>query len=414
MGLAFGPKTSRLMHRVGARDMVMENRVCIVGVGVVEPNGDAPDWSHKELLFQATRRALDDAGIEREHISGAITASSDFIEGRSLSNQYTLDSIGGVMKPCDLRLAEDGMHALFAGHMEVLVDPGLVMVVAAVQKPSERAGEGNGSHRLLAASTDPVYNRPVCNAVPHMQSLEAVLAAMDARAYMNRSDVTEELLARVALKNINNAAAASGKPEATVDDVLASPELSWPMRGSTMAKEKDAACTLILASEKTARRLKREPVFISGVGWATEGSQLAARAHGRSPDTHMAAQQAYGMAGIRRPGEEIDLAEVSDWYAHRELIHAEALGLCDPHETVTCIREGIFDRDGPLPVNLSGGLLGRGNSVITSGLLCVAEVARRIRCDTNDGFSGKARVGLAQSWGGFISPTAGVAVLSKW
>ena len=394
--------------------MVMENRVCIVGLGMVEPGGDTQGLSHKELLFHATRRALDDAGIEREHIGGAITASSDFLEGRSLSNQFTLDSIGGVMKPCDLRLAEDGMHAFFAGYMEVMVDPRLLMVVAAVQKPSERAGERKGFHTILTACLDPVYNRPVCNSVPHAQSLEAVLAAMDARAYMNRSGVTEELLARVALKNINNAAAASGKPACTVEEVLASPELSWPMRDFTMAKERDAACTLILTSEKIAAKLKKEPVFISGVGWSSEGSQLAARAQGLSPDTQAAAHQAYRMAGIRRPLEEIDLAEISDWYAHRELIHAEALGLCAPGETVSCIEHGVFERGGPVPVNLSGGLLGKGNSVLTSGLLCIAEVARRIRGEADDAHRQQVRVGLAHSWGGFISPTAGVSVLSKW
>jgi acetyl-CoA C-acetyltransferase len=394
--------------------MVMENRVCIVGIGVAEPDVDTPDLSHKELLFHATRRALDDAGIERRHIGGAITASSDFVEGRSLSNQYTLDSIGGVMKPCDLRLAEDGMHALFAGHMEVMVDPRLFMVVAAVQKPSERAGERNGFHKILSTCLDPVYNRPLCNSVPHAESLEAVFAAMDARAYMKRSGVTEELLARVALKNINNAAAASGKPASSVKDVLASPERSWPMRDSTMAKEKDAACTLILTSEKTAGKLKKQPVFISGVGWSSESSQVAARAHGASPDTQRAAHQAYRMAGIRRPLEEIDLAEVSDWYAHRELIHTEALGLCASGETVSCIEDRVFERDGPIPVNLSGGLLGKGNAVITSGLLCVAEVAKRIRGEADDAPPREVRMGLAHSWGGFISPTAGVAVLSKW
>ena len=394
--------------------MVMENRVCIVGIGMVEPDGGATDLSHKELLFQATRRALDDAGIEREHIGGAITASSDFYEGRSLSNQYTLDSIGGVMKPCDLRLTEDGMHALFAGYMEVMVDPRLVMIVAAVQKPSERSGVRNGFHKILTAGLDPVYNRPIGNSVPQPESLEGVLAAMEARAYMNRSGATEALLARVALKNINNAAMASGKPTSTLEDVLSSPERSWPIRDRTMATERDAACTLVLTSEKTARKMNKEPVFISGIGWSTEGSQLAARLDGKSPDTQRAAHHAYRMAGIRRPLEEIDFAEVSDWYAHRELIHAEALGLCTPGEIAYCVEYGIFEREGPVPLNLSGGLLGKGNSLITSGLLSVGEIARRIRGEVDDAPRQKVRVGLAHSWGGFISQTSGVAVLSKW
>ena len=114
----------------------MSNRVCIVGIGVVESAEPMIDLSHKELLFYATRKALDDAGLERKDISGAITTSYDFLEGRSLSNQYTLDSIGGVMKPCDLRLGEDGIYSLFGGYMEVMADPSQVVVVASVQRYS--------------------------------------------------------------------------------------------------------------------------------------------------------------------------------------------------------------------------------------------------------------------------------------
>lgn len=370
--------------------------------------------SHKEMLFYATRRALDDAGLDRSDIRGAITASSDFLEGRSLSNQYTLDSIGGVMKPSDLRLAEDGMHALFAGYMEVAVDPSLVVVVASVQKSSECAENGNAYQKLLTAAMEPVYSRPVCGTVDHPEILEAVLAAMDARAYLNRTGVSEEQLAKVALKNINNAAMGGGRFAQTLDQVLSAEMLSPPVRTSMTSAASDAACTIILTSEKRARELGVEPVLITGVGWCSEHGDFARRSQGMSPDTAWAARQAYRMAGIRKPREEIDLAEVNDWYAHRELIHCEALGLCQPGEAGSCLESGDFDADGPIPVNVSGGLIGRGNPIIPAGLMCVAEVARQIRGDANGRQVDGVNIGLAHSWGGFSSPTAGVAVLSKW
>jgi len=385
-----------------------------VGVGVVEATENTTEMTHKDLLFHATRRALDDAGLERKDIGGAITATFDFLEGRSLSNQYTLDSIGGVMKPCDLRLGEDGLHSLFAGYMEVMVVPSQVTVVASVQKASERDPSGLGYQKLIAATMEPIYSRPVCSSVPDVGSLEAVLAAMDARAYMERSGVTETQVARVSATNFHNAEYSGKKPAPGVEDILSSAVLSWPIRRLSVAKESDGACTLILASEKRARRLKQEPVFIKGVGWCSGNSHLSSREHGTAKETKLAARDAYDMAGIRHPDKEIDLAEVSDWYAHRQLMHCEALGLCGPNDAGTSVDLGIFERGGRLPVNPSGGLLGRGNAIGASGLIRVAQVVRQIRRQANGYQVSGAEVGLAHSWGGISTVTAGVAILSKW
>jgi acetyl-CoA C-acetyltransferase len=392
----------------------MENRVCIVGIGLVESAQSIFELSHKELLFYSTRKALDDAGLERKDIGGAITSSYDFLEGRSLSNQFTLDSIGGVMKPCDLRLGEDGIYSLFAGYMEVMADPSKFVVVASVQKASERDPEGLGYQKLIAASMEPVFSRPVCNSIPNLLGLEPVLAAMEARAFMERSGLKEEQLARVAVKNFNNANSGREKSAINLKAVLESELFSWPIRQLTRAKEADAACTLILASEKKVRSMAQSPVFIRGIGWCSDQSHLAFRQQGLARETKWAAHQAYKMAGIQRPDKEINLAEVSDWYAHRELMHCEALGFCNLGEIGSCIADGVFEKEGPLPVNVSGGLLGRGNAIGTSGLTRAAQVALQIRGQANGYQVPGVEVGLAHSWSGIPTATAGVAVLSKW
>jgi acetyl-CoA C-acetyltransferase len=392
----------------------MENRVCIVGIGLVESAQSIFELSHKELLFYSTRKALDDAGLERKDIGGAITSSYDFLEGRSLSNQFTLDSIGGVMKPCDLRLGEDGIYSLFAGYMEVMADPSKFVVVASVQKASERNSVGLGYQKLIAASMEPVFSRPVCNSIPNLLGLEPVLAAMEARAFMERSGLKEEQLARVAVKNFNNANSGREKSAINLKAVLESELFSWPIRQLTRAKEADAACTLILASEKKVRSMAQSPVFIRGIGWCSDQSHLAFRQQGLARETKWAAHQAYKMAGIQRPDKEINLAEVSDWYAHRELMHCEALGFCNLDEIGSCIADGVFEKEGPLPVNVSGGLLGRGNAIGTSGLTRVAQVALQIRSQANGYQVPRVEVGLAHSWSGIPTATAGVAVLSKW
>lgn len=391
----------------------MNSNVCVVGIGVVESDGPISDLSHKEMLFYSTRQALDDAGLERKDIGSAITATFDFLEGRSLSNQYTLDSIGGVMKPCDLRLGEDGIYSLFAGCMEVMSDPSQIVVVASVQKASERDSEGLGYQKLIADSMEPVFSRPVCKSVPSLLGLEPVLASMEAKAFMERTGIGEEALADVAVKNLS---AYSGKNDSGPDQktILKSDLLSWPIRRLTRAREADAACTIILASEKRAKALHSEPISVSGIGWCSDKSHFAFREQGVSRETKWAARQAYKMAGIRQPEREIDLAEVSDWYAHRELMHCEALGLCGSDEIERCATDGRFEKKGRLPVNPSGGLLGGGNAIGASGLIRVAQVAQQIRGQANESQVQGAGVGLAHSWGGIPTATAGVAILSKW
>ena len=230
---------------------------------------------------------------------------------------------------------------------------------------------------------------------------------------MDRTGLDEEDLAEVAVKNLNTD---NDKRCAGVDKkaVLKSDSLSWPIREMTKAKETDAACAVILASEKRVKNLQNEPVFISGIGWCSDKSNLPCREQGVSRETKWAARQAYKMAGIRRPDQEIDFAEVSDWYAHRELMHCEALGLCGTDEIKNCIADKSFQRGGRLPVNISGGLLGRGNAVGTSGLIRVAQVVRQIRGQANGLQIPGVGVGLAHSWGGIPTATAGAAVLSKW
>lgn len=388
----------------------MKSRVCIAGVGIVEDQ--TAGLSHKEMLFRAVRDALDDAGLERRDITGAVTSSWDFLEGRSLSNQYTLDSIGGVMKPCDLRLGEDGMHAFFASILEVAVDPNQVVVAASVQKASERPKERLSSEKILLASLDPVLVRPVARALPGPYGLESVFAAMDARAYMDRSGLTEDRIAMIARKNLANASDEADRSAPV--SVLDSETLAGPVKEPFQARESEAACAIVLTSEKRARRLKSPPVLVSGIGWCSIESYFSGGRIGTGEETRMAAARAYRSAGIRKPAREIDFAEVSDWYAHREAMHCEALGLCDGAEIQGLIADGAFGRDGALPVNPTGGLLGRGNAVGTSGLIRAAQACLQIRGRAGSGQVARASVGLAHSWGGFASPTAGTAVLSTW
>jgi acetyl-CoA C-acetyltransferase len=245
--------------------------------------------------------------------------------------------------------------------------------------------------------------------IPHVESLEALLASMEIRCYMERNGLSEREIASVVVKNLGNV----GK-QITVEDILASQQLSGAIRKSLRAPARDAAVTLILTSEDRAKRLKGNPIFVRGIGWCSNKGHMASRDLGLAAETKWAARQAYKMAQIIRPENEIDLAEVNDWYAHRELMHCEALGLCGAKDIASCINDGTFEKNGKIPVNRSGGLLGRGNPIGGAGLLSVARVFRQLRGKAASQQIPGARFGLAHGWSGLPAATAGVAVLSNW
>jgi len=392
----------------------MTRRVAIVGIGQTEVGYNVHGLNRKELTYVATKRALDDAGIGREDIDSAITAQSDLYEGVSLCQQYTLDSVGGVMKACDQRLGEDGIYAVFAGYVEAAAHPGRIVVVASVEKSSDR--EPGSNPALVLSSLDAVYVRQVCSAVSGLAGLEACLAAMEARRYMHFSGITESQMARVAVKNythaLRNPLAQNGK-KTSLDEVMNSRMLSWPLRSTMVAEPGDGACSLVLASEEVVKDLTDRPVWIRGIGWNSDVNYPAVSEIGRAKFISLAARHAYAMAGIKHPAGDIDLAEVYDNYAFNELMHCEALGLCREGEGGRFLEEGKWELGGSLPVNPSGGLLGHGNPLGTAGLIRVAQAALQLRGEAGDYQVKGAEVAVAQ---GCQWPyrSGGVAVLSSW
>ena len=90
------------------------------------------------------------------------------------------------------------------------------------------------------------------------------------------------------------------------------------------------------------------------------------------------------MAGIKDPFNELDLAEVTERYAHEELMICEALGLCREGKGKALLENGVTEFDGEFPVNPSGGALGA-DPICATGLVRVIEAAKQIR-EEADGY----------------------------
>src|SRR5258707_394504 len=218
--------------------------------------------------------------------------------------------------------------------------------------------------------------------------------AMMVVRHMHEFGTTEEQLARIAVKNHNNALHNPYAQEhlpLTLDDVMRSEYIAWPLKRHDICVMSDGAAVAILASEKAAQKFCENSIRIAGIGVASDCMRLTARTHGkvplmphekesdyaklRYPGVHsfragrMAALAAYKMAGIAHPLEDLDVIELHDAYSSSELQTYEDLGLCKYGEGGRFIEEGHPALNGRLPVNPSGGLLACGHPVGATGLM---------------------------------------------
>jgi len=201
---------------------------------------------------------------------------------------------------------------------------------------------------------------------------------------------------------------------ASVDEPDAGAEyISYPLSVSDIAPVADGAAVVVLASGEVARRLRDDPIWVNGVGWASDSPTLETREWTEANYAKIAAKHAYKRAGIRDPSKDIQLAEIDDTYSYKELQHAEALGLNGTGKVHQLLEQGVFDADGSLPINPSGGSIGMGNTLEMSGLVRTIELAQQLRGQAAAHQIHGVQTGVAQCWRGIPTTTGAVIILSN-
>ncbi len=383
----------------------MGERVAIVGIG---HSGFAPitaGLSYKELTFEAAVRAYDDAGVNpRKDVGSFVTSAEDFWEGTSIFDEYVPDQIGAALRSVQTVTA-DGLWAIATGVMLIRSGHADVVAVEGHSKASDMLTLGH----IHQFALDPIWNRPL-DVSPH------AIAGLEMNRYLEASGATEEQCAMVVEKNRRGALdnpIAAYPADIRAEDVNASPATWWPLRDLDIAKRADGCVVLVLASEDRARDLTDAPVWVMGVGWDSGSPTLESRSWEETDYVTRAANRAYRMAGIAHPTRDVDLAEVDDTYSYRELMHLEALRLARPGEAGSMLEEGYFARDGELPVNVSGGMLGQGNLFEANGLARTLECVLQLRGEAGERQVEDAGVAVAQSWRGVPTTSAAVAVYAS-
>jgi len=382
----------------------MARWVGIVGVGQTHHSRRRTDVSQAGLVREAVDRALADAKLTIEDIDSVIVASGPVLFAAvNQPEKWVADAINASMKPV-VRITSGGgtgFAGALAGYYQIAGGLAERVLVVAYDKLSEGALQYS-----ISTLYDPFWGREFAVGIMGF-------SAAYWRARMDVLGHTEEAAAMVAVKNRRNAIKnpyAHVKKEVTVEEVLKSKPLAWPIKQLDVPPISDGAAAIVLSSEKFAAKSTDRPAFIQGMGYFCEADNAPERSLLVSEPLAIAARRVYRAAGITNPRRQFDVVEVQEPYTCFELSYYESLGLCSPGEAAALIASGATAVEGDIPVNPSGGCAGA-NPIGAAGLIRLIEGAAQVM-GKSEGIQIKgAQRALVQSGGGWAN-LRGVAVLA--
>ena len=375
----------------------------IAGIGL-HPFGRFPDRSVTEMGVAAVRAALVDAGIgpgDRPGFEAAFcgTAYSGVAAGHKVLSALACTGmpIIDVEAGCASGGAALGLAAaaIRAGQYDTVLVFGMEKMPRGIIRSTffepwrEEAG--------LAAT--PAY------------------FALRAQRLMREREITKDHLAQVVVKNRAHGAMnpdAMFQQETSVGEVLASRVVCDPLHLFMLCSPNEGAAAVVLrrgSDEPGAVRLDAAVLSShlpgSVLGEATPLAGIDDT--GITPPTTLAADAAYAEAGIGPA--DIDIAEVQDTDAARELLGWEELALCAPGDQAAVLGSGAASLGGVRPINPSGGLLSKGEPLGASALGQVVELTRQLRGTAGPRQVEHAQVALAHTVG--RGANASVIILSR-
>jgi len=370
-------------------------KVAIIGIGHGK-FGVRSDASLRELAFEAVKACLDDAAVGLKEVGSMVTgiAGDEFSIALQPSAQVH-DYIGFHPKP-NFRVegaCATGSMALRTGWMNVASGLSDLVLVVGVEKMTEIPT--SVATDIMGRGGDSTWEYPFGTTFPGYY-------AMIANAHMAEFGTTEEQLAMVAVKNHYygslNPYAHMQKP-ITLDKALTSFTVAHPLKLFDCSLITDGAAAVLLASEEKAKALSKKPVWVAGLGLATDTMRIGDRKSLTSIlSTREAARSAYQMAGVGP--SNIHVAAVHDCFTIAEIVAYEDLGFCERGEGGKLVQEKQTYVGGRIPVNVDGGLKSKGHPLGATGVSMAIEITKQLRGEAGERQVKNAEIGLTHNVGG--------------
>jgi acetyl-CoA C-acetyltransferase len=338
---------------------------CIIGWAHT-PFGRLDGETVESLVVRAATEALGDAGVAASDVDEILLGH--FNAGFSVQD-FTASLV--LQASPDLRFKRatrvenacaTGSAAVHHGVRAIKAGARIVLVVGVEQMTTTPPAEIG--RNLLKAS----YVRDEASIEGGFAGIFGQIAARYFQKYGDQSDA----LALIAAKNHKNGVA---NPYAQMRKDLGfafcraesekNPIVAGPLKRTDCSLVSDGAAALVLADVETALAMRKAVVFRSAAH-VQDFLPMAKRDILKFEGCAEAWRQALGSAGIAL--KDLSFVETHDCFTIAELIEYEAMGLTAEGEGARAIAEGLTLKDGPLPVNPSGGLKSKGHPIGATGV----------------------------------------------
>jgi len=394
----------------------------VIGAGMTR-FGKYLDRNMKSLAEEAVTNTLEHAGIDKKDLQAAwvgnaaqgLVTGQEGIRGQVVLRPLGIDAIPIMNVENACASASSAFYGAWMGVASGMYDCALVLGMEKLFMEDKKK-----SFAVFWASTDVELMEAFKAMMEEQEKTKKDMGAKDAgkggagqsrsafmdiysmaaRMHMDKYGTTQKQLAIISAKNHFHSSMnpyAQYQKDMTVEEVLAAPEVSYPLTRPMCSPVGDGAAAVIVASEDFAKKIGTDkPVKIrtcalgSGRDRGMDEEDLGERL----------SRKAYESAGVGP--EDIDVAEVHDATAFGELTQTESMGFCPEGEGGPFAESGATKLGGKLPINTSGGLESRGHPIGATGTAQLCELVWQLREECGARQVEGARLALAENGGGNI------------
>ena len=374
-------------------------KVGIIGVGQSNFVRGYPG-SIRELAFEGFREAMKDAKIQIKDINASIIASAPEYDKQRSPAGMIAEYLGLIPQPTFYieSVCSSSSMALRVAYSMIKSELHDIIAIVGFQKMSEISS--SESQERMGRGADIQWEAPFGTMMP-------AYYAMYAQAHMAKYGTTGEDLAKIRVKAATygqiNEKAVYRKPVTmemfTDRESNMSAPVAKPLRVGDCCANADGSSCIIVANEEKAKAICDKPVWILGLGAASEAVNMAGRdlLTGLSAGIE-AGKQAYEMAGVTP--KDIDVAEVHDCFTIAEMMAYENLGFAKPGEGKDLIASKETYKEGSIPVNVDGGLLSKGHPIGATGGSQIRTIVLQLRGEAGEMQVKDPEIGLVHNIGG--------------
>jgi acetyl-CoA C-acetyltransferase len=383
--------------------MTISGKAYIAGA-YEHPTRKAPDKSVAQLHAEAAAGALADAGLTKADVDGYFCAGDAPGLGPLAMADYMnlrlrhLDStdLGGCSYIAHVAHAAEAIAANKCN----------VALITLAGRPRSEGHSGAAARPVVANVPDAPWEAPFAPSTVNVY-------AMCAMRHMYQFGTTPTQLAWIkvaASQHAQHNPHAMLRDVVTVEDVLASPMISDPLRRLDCCVVSDGGGALVVTRSDIARGLKRPLIKVRGAGESMKGQM------GGEVDLTYSAAVWSGPAAFAEAGvtpADIKYASIYDSFTITVLIQIEDLGFCAKGEGGKFVADGnLIAGVGKLPFNTDGGGLCNNHPANRGGMTKVIEAVRQLRGEAHPAVQVKnCDLALAHGTGGFLGSRHGAATL---